>query len=373
MAHILSRHAVRETHVRQMPATENFGRTTSCRTFANPCCDTAIKVPRVWNKRPRPNQRILARPGGIENQLPWPQLAEHIYGHAVLRCVVRAVPGAEKRIDPRSRRRYSEDVSKNARTARSASKRRRRTPGELRRDIIAAAQEVFSEKGYAAASMREIAKRADAASPLIFRHFENKATLFATAVFEPIEKALDENLSKGDPYWAQLSPAERLRNYAELVIGTFRRHKRLCIAYLNALFFHADEFRNPSDGKLAPASFESRILQLERFSREHSPGEDFLLSDPHIEVRLILLLFYSVALFDDLFFDPSQRDTAREMQGVVKLVGMGLGLDPRNTIKATDGKSGAGNSDLQSLATENEKLRTLLIKAMLDLHKAHES
>lgn len=253
-------------------------------------------------------------------------------------------------------------MSAGAGTAGSTSKRRRRTPAELRQHILAAAQEVFAEKGYAAASIREIAKRADAASPLIFRHFDNKATLFAEAVFEPIEKTLDENLSKGDPYWAQLSPSERLRNYAELVIGTIRRNKRLCIAYLNAVFFHADEFRSPGDGKLAPASFESRILQLERFSREHPPGEAFLLSDPHVEVRLILLLFYSVALFDDLFFDPSQRDTAREMDGVVKLVGMGLGLaSPRG-----------GGSDFEALATENENLRALLIKALLDL-QAHET
>jgi len=285
---------------------------------------------------------------------------------------VRAVLGVERRIDPRRRRRYSKDVSKRVRTTRSTSKRRRRTPAELRRDILVAAQDVFSEKGYAAASMREIAKRADAASPLIFRHFENKASLFAAAVFEPIEKTLDENLSKGDPYWAQLSPSERLRNYAELVIGTFRRNKRLCIAYLNALFFHADEFRDVSDGKLAPASFESRILQLERFSREHPPGEDFLLSDPHVEVRLILLLFYSVALFDDLFFDPTQRDSNREIQGVVKLVGMGLGLDPRS-VNATDAETGAGNCDPQTLAAENDVLRSLLIKALLDLHTAQES
>jgi AcrR family transcriptional regulator len=225
------------------------------------------------------------------------------------------------------------------------SKSKRRTPAQLRHDILAAAQEVFSEKGYAAASVREIAKRADAATPLIFRHFENKATLFATAVFEPIEKTLDESLSKADPYWVNLSPSERVRNYAELVIGTFRSNKRLFIAYLNAIVFHADEFQHLGE-KLAPASFESRIDQLERFSLEHPAGVQFLLSDPHFEVRLILLLFYSVALFDELFFDPSERDLAREMRGVVKLVSMGIGLG------IPDGDLRAKAVDPRTLATE---------------------
>ena len=234
---------------------------------------------------------------------------------------------------------------------------KRRTAAELRRDILAAAQEVFSEKGYAAASVREIAKRADAATPLIFRHFENKATLFATAVFEPIEKTLDENLSRADPYWVNLSPSERIRNYAELVIGTFRRNKRLFTAYMNAIVFHADEFRHLGD-KLSPPSFESRIIQLERFSLEHPAGVQFLLSDPHFEVRLILLLFYSVALFDDLFFDSSERDLAREMTGVVKLVSMGIGLDPRSALAPVDG--GPRKTEHGALAARGDEMNRLV-------------
>jgi len=225
-------------------------------------------------------------------------------------------------------------MSEGADTAQSPSKRKRRTPSELRRDILAAAQAVFSEKGYAAASIREIAARADAAGPLIFRHFQDKATLFAAAVFEPLEKTLDENLSKSDPYWVNLSPVERVRNYAELVIETIRRNKRLFIAYMNASVFHADEFSQLSDA-LSPASFESRIVQLERFSLENPAGASFTLRDPHFEVRLILLLLCSVALFDDLFFKPSERDLEREMRGIVKLVSMGVGLEPGSVLAAT--------------------------------------
>jgi AcrR family transcriptional regulator len=72
------------------------------------------------------------------------------------------------------------------------SKRRKST--DLRRDILGAAQWVFTERGYAAASTREIAERANAAEPLIFRHFGTKAKLFAAAVFDPIERTLDEHL-----------------------------------------------------------------------------------------------------------------------------------------------------------------------------------
>ena len=45
-------------------------------------------------------------------------------------------------------------------------------------DLLEAALELFSERGYAGATTREIAQRADTNEALLFRHFTSKAQLF---------------------------------------------------------------------------------------------------------------------------------------------------------------------------------------------------
>jgi AcrR family transcriptional regulator len=62
--------------------------------------------------------------------------------------------------------------------------RRRRDPEASRAAILAAAREAFTELGYDRASVREIARRADAATGLVLRHFASKEQLFLAA-FSP--------------------------------------------------------------------------------------------------------------------------------------------------------------------------------------------
>ncbi len=245
--------------------------------------------------------------------------------------------------------------------------RKRRTAAEVRHDILAAAQEVFAEKGYAAASTREIAKRAEVAGPLIFRHYENKAKLFAAAVFEPIERMLDDNVARSDVLYPEsLSPTERLRNYAEVTIGAFRQNKRLLIAYMNAIAFHAEEFDAVHGESLVPPSFEDRIAELERQRLQHPLGASYLMSDHHYETRLILLLFYSVALFDDIFFQAAERGSEREMRSIVKLISIGTGLTLGAELPADIAP--AAPTDAAGLAEENRVLRELLVNALVDLN-----
>jgi AcrR family transcriptional regulator/ketosteroid isomerase-like protein len=252
-------------------------------------------------------------------------------------------------------------------------KPKRRKSSDLRSDILAAAQQVFTERGYAAASTREIAERANAAEPLIFRHFEKKAKLFAAAVFDPIERTLDEHLGElRKLYNTPRSPIEGMRSYVEVILGTIRRNKRLFIAYLNAITFHAEDFTQ-SEGGHAPPSFQARLVYLERTSSEIDGKSTLVILDRHFETRLILLFLCSVGLFDDLFFDALEQDDERVIRSVVKLLTMGVGVGhvEAATLKdAYGGSEATKQQDLEvpALKEENQKLRAMLTDAMLELY-----
>jgi AcrR family transcriptional regulator len=252
-------------------------------------------------------------------------------------------------------------------------KPKRRKSSDLRSDILAAAQQVFTERGYAAASTREIAERAKAAEPLIFRHFEKKAKLFAAAVFDPIERTLDEHLTElRKMYNAPRSPIQGMRSYVEVILGTIRRNKRLFIAYLNAITFHAEDFAQPEGGR-APPSFQARLVYLERTSSEIEGNSTLVILDRHFEIRLILLFLCSVGLFDDLFFDALEQDDERVIRSVVKLLTMGVGVSHAEaaTLKDAYGESETAkqrDAEVLALKEENQKLRTMLTDAMLELY-----
>jgi AcrR family transcriptional regulator len=63
--------------------------------------------------------------------------------------------------------------------------KRRRDPKASRAAILEAAREVFNERGYAGATIREIARRADVTHGLVMRHFGTKEQLLVQALPGP--------------------------------------------------------------------------------------------------------------------------------------------------------------------------------------------
>jgi hypothetical protein len=63
--------------------------------------------------------------------------------------------------------------------------RRRRDPEASRAAILEAAREVFAERGYARATIREIARRAGVTHGLVMRHFGSKEQLLIEALPGP--------------------------------------------------------------------------------------------------------------------------------------------------------------------------------------------
>jgi AcrR family transcriptional regulator len=73
-------------------------------------------------------------------------------------------------------------------------RRSRRSRDEIRQLIVTAARAAFAERGYAGATTRDIAARADCSETLVFRYFETKTRLFEDAVFTPFDTLIGEFL-----------------------------------------------------------------------------------------------------------------------------------------------------------------------------------
>ncbi len=90
--------------------------------------------------------------------------------------------------------------------------RRRLTGPDRRERILAAATEVFAERGYAAASMSEIATRAGVVASVIYDHFGSKRDLAITLLEAHGELIVARTITEIEP----APPADIVRTAVEL-------------------------------------------------------------------------------------------------------------------------------------------------------------
>ena len=103
-----------------------------------------------------------------------------------------------------------------------------RPPGFTRRQLIEAATEVFAERGYEKATLKEIAKRAEVTSATIYRHFENKEDLLFAVI-----RATDGTLRPVDAASAEASedatPEAIARFVSRFPLSEFTAMRRLAV------------------------------------------------------------------------------------------------------------------------------------------------
>jgi AcrR family transcriptional regulator len=100
---------------------------------------------------------------------------------------------------------------------RTAEVRRARVRERARTDILLAAAGVFARRGYAAATLAELAEAAGYAAPSLYRYFQGKEEIFQSLVdllvaemSATFEEPVDRTLSLGDRLAALFSAQHRL-------------------------------------------------------------------------------------------------------------------------------------------------------------------
>ncbi len=90
---------------------------------------------------------------------------------------------------------------------------------DVRARIVAAALDLFAAKGYAAASLREIAEAARTTKPMIYYYFQSKEGLYCSTLGERLQAfadAIDQATQRDD------DPRERLRAFADAYLAYFQ-------------------------------------------------------------------------------------------------------------------------------------------------------
>jgi AcrR family transcriptional regulator len=134
------------------------------------------------------------------------------------------------------------------------------SPGRLA--LLRAAREVFGERGYRGASIREIARRAEVSEALVYRHFDTKEHLFEESLLGPIrdfvtrfiEDWRDEQIVGGQPL------AETIRAFSAGLYDLMREHRALLQAHFAAHTF--DRGPVPEEGAVMFAGFLDSLANL---------------------------------------------------------------------------------------------------------------
>jgi AcrR family transcriptional regulator len=132
----------------------------------------------------------------------------------------------------------------------------RRSRHEVQRLILEAARAEFSEKGYTAATTREIAARAGVHEPMVYRRYGSKAKLYEAAVLVPFDEVVSGYLAAWQAQAdAPASLEELVRAFVEPLYALLTEHRDLALALVGSPELPVDSI-NRADGPVRT------ILQL---------------------------------------------------------------------------------------------------------------
>jgi AcrR family transcriptional regulator len=138
------------------------------------------------------------------------------------------------------------------------------TKGErTRQAIIEAAHTVIIEKGYHAASMRQIAKQAGIAVGGIYNHFESKEDIFSAIVLKrhPYKRILPIALAVG---------GEDIETFAHNTGQAIANELRANPDFVNLLFIEIVEFQGKHMAEIFQDVYPQVLPLLERFQAENA-------------------------------------------------------------------------------------------------------
>lgn len=152
-----------------------------------------------------------------------------------------------------------------------------------RRDIALAAMEVFSERGFEAASMSRVAAKAGVGKGTIYEYFPSKDELIATSIRIWMEQMIadaEEAMEKIP------SPEERLRSYVHSFVDIFLTDEKMPRLIVSIFQLFMTKLHETTFGDTLKVMFRSGVSSIERIILEGVEAGSFRIEGPR-EAELI--------------------------------------------------------------------------------------
>lgn len=196
------------------------------------------------------------------------------------------------------------------------------TGPERREQLLGVGREVFAEKGYEAASVEEIADRADVSKPVVYEHFGGKEGLYAVIV--------DREVAELTARMAEAMQADRPRQAGE----------QAALAFLGYIEEHQEGFRilvHDAPSGMGSGSLASVISDVA------TRVEELLLVtfrergfDKRTVPMYARMLVGAVAMVGEWWLEAGKPDREQVAAHVVNLMWNGLrGLDPDPSLRTS--------------------------------------
>ena len=180
---------------------------------------------------------------------------------------------------------------------------------DRRQDILAAAMELFAEKGFRGTTTRDLATQAEVNEAIIFRHFKNKEELYS-AILE---------YKVGEDRDARIEELERLANagddekfFETLALRFLERHEK-DTTFLRLLLFSALEGHQLSEMFAASMTARYPIPNYIASHIQKRMNEGVFRSmNPQLSARVFLGMFSSFVLFQEILGLKKKQPYDRE-------------------------------------------------------------
>lgn len=194
---------------------------------------------------------------------------------------------------------------------------------EKQQKILTAAIDTFSEKGFAASSTSEIAKKAGVAEGTIFRHYKTKKELLLAIVTPTMAKFAAPFFIKTFAKEVFENEYEHYEDFLRIIaknrLEFVKKHFSVLKIFIQEIAFH-DELREPYQ-KL----FEEHIYPKFKKTIEHFQEKGEIIDlppDTIIRMSVSSIIGYILPRF--LLFSNQEWDDDKEIEHIVEFVMYGL-------------------------------------------------
>ncbi|MGD6963342.1 TetR/AcrR family transcriptional regulator [Fictibacillus phosphorivorans] len=197
------------------------------------------------------------------------------------------------------------------------------TMSDKQRKILEAAIDTFSEKGYAASSTSEIAKKAGVAEGTIFRHFNTKKELLLAIVTPTVAKFVAPFFIKSFTKEVFENEYEHYEDFIRVIaknrLEFVRKQFPVLKIFIQEIAFH-DELREPFQ-KL----FTEHVYQKFKKIIEHFQEKGEIVSlPPETIMRMTASSIIGYILPRFLLFFDKEWDDEKEIDQIVAFIMYGL-------------------------------------------------